>query len=447
MKTIRPADGMVIRESVRLEPGIYVLPHGLSVEGDGVHLLGEGAVLVGADRQGVGVRVRGSGCRIEGLRMRDYEHGLRAERVAGLQLVANQITSTAEVAPNTVFLDIWRPAAQAYGAGILLVDVEDALIEENDLQHQMNGLLTYGCRRLSVRRNQCNYASGFGIHLYETCDSIFEENSVDYCCRFEPREGPRHHGHMGADATGFLIVYRSCRNRFLRNTARMGGDGFFLAGLTPDLEKVPCNDNLFEENDASLSPNISFEATFSSGNRFVKNFADRSNYGFWLGYSWDTIVEGNRMLMNRQAGIAVENGHGFRILHNTFQANGHGLLLWSRLDTRFREAYPESDTCYDWRIEHNVLTRNGIGVRIAADQDHGIRPAPVPEDHPETRPRDIAILNSDIQDNRIGIDLHRCRDVLIEGNLLHRNVEANLRQQDCERVVARANTGSAGAYL
>ncbi|MFQ3677896.1 MAG: right-handed parallel beta-helix repeat-containing protein [Fimbriimonadaceae bacterium] len=447
MKTIEPADGLVIRESVRLKPGVYPAPNGLRIEGDGVTLCGEGVVLVGSDRQGVGLTVKGNGCRVQGLRILEYEHGIRADKVAKLQLLANHVTGTAEIAPNTIFLDIWRTADEAYGAAVLLVDVDDSLVEKNDFQHQMNGILTYGCRNLNVRQNQCSYNSGFGIHLYDTCDSLFEENSVDYCCRFEPREGPRHFGHIGADATGFLVVYGSSRNRFLRNTARLGGDGFFVAGLTPKLEKRPCNDNLFEENDGSLSPNIAFECTFCSGNRFVDNYADRSNYGFWLGYSWDTQVEGNRMLMNRQAGIAVENGYGMRVRHNTFQGGGHGVLLWSRYDEGFLAAYPNAATCHDWQIEHYSFARNGVGIRIAADQDHGIRQAPGVRGRPESRPRNIALRHNDIQDNRVGIDLYCCDDILVESNLLNRNVESNLRQQDCDRITARNNTGSAGGYL
>src|SRR6185503_15394618 len=72
----------------------------------------------------------------------------------------------------------------------------DSLVEENDLQHQQSGLLTYFCRNLTVRRNQASYNSGYGIHLFGTCDCLFEENSADYCCRFEPREGGLHYGHM-----------------------------------------------------------------------------------------------------------------------------------------------------------------------------------------------------------------------------------------------------------
>jgi parallel beta-helix repeat protein len=273
-------------------------------------------------------------------------------------------------------------------------------------------------------------------------------NACDYCCRFEPREGGLHYGHMGADAAGFLIVHASCGNVFHRNTARLGGDGFFLAGLAPDGSKVGCNDNLFTENDASLSPNIAFEATFSSGNRFLGNYADRSNYGFWLGFSWDNVLENNRMLLNRQAGIAVENGHGMQVRGCTFQGNGHGILLWTKYVEAFAATFPDCRTSSDWQIEENVFTRNGKGIRIATDQDHGIRPMP-PETcgRPELRARDHRLRRNDIQDNRIGIELFQTDHTEISGNLLARNVEANVRQDDARETLMRNNPGSAGAYL
>jgi parallel beta-helix repeat protein len=449
MKTVTPTDGMVVREDVTLTPGVYFLPNGITIDADNVTLDGAGALLIGAERKGQGVRLVGrSTVTIRNLRLREYYHGIHASSCEHLTLTSNQITSTAEVPPNTIFLDIWLEADQAYGGAILLDHVEDSEVADNDLQHQQSGLLTYHCNNLTVRRNQCNYNSGYGIHLYNTSDSLFEENSADYCSRFEPREGGLHYGHMGADATGFLAIHSSCRNTFRRNTARMGGDGFFLAGLSPSGEKVGCDDNLFEENDGSLSPNIAFEATFSRGNVFRNNHADRCNYGFWLGFSWDNTLEGNRMVMNRQAGIAVENGHGFTVRGNNFQGNGHGILLWTKYVEQFAEAYPESLTSYDWTVEGNTFTRNGKGIRIAADQDHGIRNLPEEKSvRPETRPRNHILRKNDIQDNRVGVDLYKADGTILEGNILNRNVEANLRQDDCEGTAARNNLGSAGGYL
>jgi len=449
-----PTDGMVIRSSVRLKPGVYVLPQGLSVAADGVTLDGEGVTLVGCGRRGTGVRVEGRRqVTIRNLALRDYYHGISVRKASGLTLERNQIASTGEVPANTVFLNIWHDVERAYGGAILLEQVEDAEIRDNDLQHQMCGLLTYHCRKLRVRGNNASYNSGFGIHLYETCDSVFEENYADYCCRWEPRDKPPRlgagsYGHMGADAAGFLIVYRSCRNVFRRNFARLGGDGFFLAGRSAAGEAVPCNDNLFEENDGSLSPNIAFEATFSEGNVFRNNWADRCNFGFWLGYSRRNVLEGNRMLFNRQAGIAVEHGVGFEVRHNDFQSNGHGILLWTSYVAEFFEAEPETRTVRDWLIEHNKFYRNGTGIAIRADRDHGIRPrAPEDSGRPELRPCDNIIRCNDIQDNRIGIHLANCDRTTVERNKLNKNVEADLRREDDHDTRVGHNLGQRGAYL
>ena len=382
--TAKPTDGMTISSDTRLEPGVYCLPNGLKIAAADVTLDGNGATLAGYDRQGCGVALDGhDGVTIRNLRLRDYYHGIAVRNAKSVTIQNNRITSTAEVDANTIFLDIWRDAANAYGGAILLERVEDSAVLDNDVQHQMCGLLTYHCKKLSVRRNNASYNSGYGIHLYDTSDSIFEENYADYCCRYEPRDKPvprmgvESAGHMGADATGFLIVYNSCRNVFRRNFARLGGDGFFLAGRSEQGEDVPCNDNLFEENDGSLSPGIAFEATFSDRNVFRNNWADRCNYGFWHGFSRDFVIENNRMVHNRQAGIAVENGVRFAVRGNDFQHNHvAGILLWSHYVEEWFEALPDQRAPHHWKIEGNKFIGNGIGIAIRADQDHGIRPMP-----------------------------------------------------------------------
>jgi parallel beta-helix repeat protein len=448
-KLCRPTDGQVITADTRLEPGVYFLPSGLTIAANGVTLVGQG-------RGGTGVRLEGhSGVTIRNLSLREYYHGVVARHAQQLTLAQNQITSTAEVEANTVFLDIWRDAARAYGGAILLDHVEDASVAENDLQHQMNGLLCYHCRRLNVRNNNASYNSGFGVHLYDTSDSVYEENVADYCCRYEPRDqaaarrGAGSTGHMGADAAGFLIVYKSCGNIFRRNFARLGGDGFFLAGRSAAGEAVPCNDNLFEENDGSLSPNIAFEATFSARNVFRNNWADRCNFGFWLGFSTDVVLEANRMVHNRQAGIAVENGARFAVRGCDFQRNHvAGILLWSTFAEEWYRDLPDQRAPHHWLIEGNKFFGNGTGVAIRADQEHGIRPVPpAVRGKPELRPYDHELRGNDFQDNRVAIHLHCTDRVVIEQNTMNRNVEADLRREDDRDTTVGANLGLRGAYL
>ncbi|MGE5221594.1 MAG: right-handed parallel beta-helix repeat-containing protein [Omnitrophica WOR_2 bacterium] len=423
-----PHDGMSITQDAVFQPGVYYLPGGMTIDADGITLDGNGALLIGNNRTGSGVRVAGhKSVTIKNLRLQEYYHGIDCRSCQDLRVLDCRVTSTAEVPANTIFQDIWLPLEKAYGGGILLENVEDSQVTGNDLQHQMVGLLTYRCRRLTVNSNNASFCSGWGFHLFDTSDSLYENNCADYCCRYEPR-GERK-GHMGADAAGFLILYSSCRNIFRRNLARLGGDGFFLGGLSPKYEKVPCNDNLFEENDGSYSPNIAFEATFSGGNIYRNNFANHCNYGFWLGFSRDGLIENNQVKYSAQAGIAVENGFNFQVRENTFEDSGHGILLWSKHIPEFTPYLPENDTSHDWAIENNLFTRNNKAIRIAANQDHGIRPYQVPQGQDPAawlRPHDHRIQSNLIKDNRIGIEaLHNERLILADNRFEH-NVETDI---------------------
>jgi parallel beta-helix repeat protein len=422
---------MIITEDTRLEPGAQLMPDGITIAADGITLDGNGALLIGAERQGRGVVIEGhQNVTIKNLRLQNYMHGIYADSCQNLAIRDCQITATHEVKANTVFLDVWRPASQAYGGGIFLVETTDSQVTGNNLQHQMCGLLAYGCRKLEVSGNNASYCSGFGFHLYETSQSRYLDNVADYCCRYEPRG--EHSGHMGADAAGFLIVHNSSDNVFQRNLARLGGDGFFLGGLTPDHKPVPCNNNLFEENDASYSPNIAFEATFSRGNIYTKNIANHCNYGFWLGFSRDGRLEGNHVENCSQAGIATENGFNFQVRDNSFESCRYAILLWSKHIPEFVAALPENTTSYNWLVENNTLRGSQVAIRIAANQDHGIAPYAVPEGEDPVkfhRPYDHTIRNNVIEGNRRGVQTVFCDRTLIDRNRFAANIEGDIASQ------------------
>lgn len=409
-------DGLHINHDTKLEPQIYILPEGVTIDVDNVTLDGNGATIIGSDTtRGQGIRVRGrKNVVIKNVRVLNYYHGISVQDSEDIEIRECLISETGKIASNTLFLDIWKPAAASYGSAIFLEQVTDAKIHGNDMQHQMNGLLSYKCRKLDVTDNNASYCSGFGFHLFETSDSTYTNNYADYCCRYYLSDTG---SHLGADAAGFLIVHGSCNNIFRQNFARLGGDGFFLAGLTPDGADVGCNRNLFEDNDASYSPNNAFEGVFSKGNIYRRNKANHSNYGFWLGFSSDCILENNQVYNNRQAGIAVENGVQFRVAGNDIRNNTHGILLWNR-SYEFLKTVPNMNiTSSDWLIERNQLIQNRKGIRIAANQDHGIRKLP----EGSARPYNHRIQNNEIRDNVMGIELEN-----VEGTQMDQNISQNL---------------------
>ncbi|NJN14820.1 MAG: hypothetical protein HC822_00140 [Oscillochloris sp.] len=178
---------------------------------------------------------------------------------------------------------------------------------------------------------------------------------------------------------------------------------------------VPCNDNLFEANDGSYSPNIAFEATFSAGNRFVGNRAYGCNYGFWLGFSRDTVLEQNTIAACRKAGVAVENGIEMVVHANQFAANHYGMLLWSHYVAAFAGAVPENNTSHSWAIAHNSFSANDIAIRIAADQDHGVQPLPALTPSCP-RPHSHTIADNRFRRNHLDIEIIDADEPLVERN-------------------------------
>jgi parallel beta-helix repeat protein len=418
-------NGLKINKDTKLEPQVYLLPEGITIDSDNITLDGNGATIMGTDRTAnQGIKVSGrKNVTIKNLRILNYYHGVSIKKSAKIEIYNCTITSTAEVQSNTLFLDIWKPATDAYGGAIFLEQVTEAKIHENDLQHQMNGILSYQCKRLQVINNLASYCSGFGFHLFETCDSTFANNYADYCCRYYLTDTG---SHLGADATGFLIVFKSCNNVFKKNYARLGGDGFFLAGLTPNGIDVGCNNNLFQENDASFSPNNAFEGVFSKGNVYQKNRANYSNYGFWLGFSSDCTIKDNQIYSNRQAGIAVENGIGFKVVGNDVQNNTHGILIWSRFYDFLRTVPNINPTSSDWLIERNRLIQNRKAIRIAANQNHGIRA--LDRELSSIPPNNHSIQNNEIRDNMIGIELEKAKDTRMDRNVIN-NLVTNVDEK------------------
>lgn len=438
-----PEDGMRITRDTAFAPGVYALPNGIEIAADGVTLDGNGALLIGGGFAGRGVSARHcSGVTIRNLNIERYYHGIWLSACSAAHVSGCAITRTHEVNEPDVFLDTWLDRGAAYGAAIMLSGVVDSVIQSNDLRHQQNGALLYGCNRVEVARNDASHNSGAGMLLYESSDNMIVDNVADFCCRIsQSRAGrPGIQGpdaaryHNGADAAGLVIMGSSSRNKVLRNFLRSGGDGVFLGGLHKDMIPVPCNDNLFEYNDCSDSPNIAFEATFSSGNIFRHNRADNCNYGFWLGWSGNTQVEGNQIRNNRIGGVSIEHGHHNVITGNKFEKNRDGVQLWANLDDQrntaeFGAFFPEGRESHTTEIRGNDFARH----------DHAIHCWSARGEAPIARCHHFAITDNTLTDNRIAIKLDRVRDSRVQGNQILSNVEAGIRMTGCQDMAIADN--------
>lgn len=434
--SVIPQNGMIITENTIFTPGTYLLPDGITIRANDITLKAEDVTFIGIQKKGTGITIDGfNNIRISGARMMNYYHCISIKDAQDITLDNIHACATAEEKADTLFLDIWHPAEKAYGGAVLLNNVKNTTIENCTFDHSMCGILSYDCSNLTVKNNTAHYCSGFGFHLYGTKDSIFEKNGADYCCRFNIRdeEPPVPKGHMGADATGFLILPGSNNNIFRHNYARLGGDAFFLAGATPEVKVIGANNNIFEGNDGSWSPNIAFEATFSKGNIFKNNIANHCNYGFWLGYSNDNIIENNEIINSRQGGIATENGWNMTVRGNLFKKNTHGILLWSHLMKKeILEQLPPADTSHDWTISENIFERNMKAIRIAARQNHGIKPLEEKDIiEGDARPHSHVIENNTFKENCHEIELENCDATTIENNTSENTIGDRLRETNC----------------
>ena len=292
----------------------------IEITADGVVLDMAGTVLDGENFSGVGILVRGrSEVTIRNGMIRGFYQGIRIEDCRSVT-IENCVVSDNHNPTGVGWLaDTGNPNEEGFGGGIRLVGVTDSRIESITATNNFNGIELVRCERVTVRESNASHNGNVGVHLLASCDNVIENNRADHCIRFAGR-----FWNDTADSAGILLEEFSHRNRIVGNSLRYGGDGFFIRANN----RHPSNDNYIARNDGSFSPNNAFEATFSEGNVFEDNAASYSNYGFWLGYSRNTTLRGNRVISNRADGIAIEHGSHNEIADNQIQNNLCGVRLW-----------------------------------------------------------------------------------------------------------------------
>lgn len=427
MAFVTPEDGMYISESIRLQPGVYILPNGIHIDADNVTLDAEGVYLIGKRFQGNAIRADGrSNITIKGGHFSHYEYGIRLNNCRDVTITGVTITHTSELEPYRYFLYLWKRVTEAYGGAILLNSVTGGTIANNDLQHQMNGIMLYNCTNLSVARNNTSFNSGWGIYLSSSSDNLIEDNTADFCNRVYRR--PDGTERVEADAAGLVMVHGSCRNKVLRNKFRGGGDGIFIVGYEHPGVINGCNDNLVEDNDCSYSPNNAIEATFNSGNIFRRNIASKSNYGFWMGFSWDNVVEDNTITDNFIAGIAIEHGHRVTINKNTIARNHEGIRLWTR-GISVLEYWQEHQVSHDFDVTDNTFEDNGIAFNGYTG------PEPV-----QGICYGYRLDGNTFRRNRHAARFYRVKECSVTHNVFENNVESALLLEDQPGVTVGDNT-------
>ena len=314
----------------------------IEISTDGVELDLAGAVLDGGDFRGYGVYVHDcEGVVIRNGLIKGFHYGIRAERVKNITVSGCVVTDNYNPPGIGWLADTARPETEGFGGGLYIRDGAGCVVENNELGGNFNGLDLVHCTDGTVRANSASGCGNVGIHLLDSSRNTIEGNLANRCIRYAGR-----FWNDTADSAGILLEEYSHENRIVGNTMRYSGDGLFIRANN----RHSSNGNYIARNDGSFSPNNAFEAVFSEGNIFEDNTADYSNYGFWLGYSRNTVVRNNRIRSNRLDGIAIEHGRDNTIERNDIAGNRTGIRLWAGGRDH------ETDPSRDYRVSGNVIT-------------------------------------------------------------------------------------------
>lgn len=251
-----------------------------------------------------------------------------------------------------------------YGA-VMLERVNESTIKNNTGRNVWTGLYLKYSNQNTVADNDFSHTSNVCLKMWNASENVISDNNMSYGIRIAPGEV------HARDSTSLLMESGSNNNRFYRNDFTYGGDGIFIRVLNGFCS----TGNYFEENDASYANNNAVES-WSSGNTYVRNKANHSSYGFWLGGSDDTVMIGNEAAFNGRelhnapeafgnAGISVVNGSssGFKLIGNYIHDNyGPGVAI------RYDADYP----AYHWVIQGNIIKDNKTSTYNSSHKGYGI---------------------------------------------------------------------------
>jgi len=320
---VAPVDGEVFMTNTVLAPGTYYLPDGISIGASGVTLDMNGAILVGSSFNNYGVASIGhDNVIIRNGIIQGYYYGVRVESGTNIQVIGNDLSinwvdpNSQTANPPVLNINVGPNLGDRLnlGGGLFMLNATGAIVASNTMRYGENGMDLYNVASSTINSNNASDNTGWGIHLYASSGNIVSGNVSDRCTRTNLNE-----------SAGFLLVYGSDDNQILSNSFQYGGDGLFSGNEGG----CPSDNNLIQGNNGSYAGANAFEATFESGNRFIGNIADFSNYGFWLGYSHDgNVISSNSIRANNVSGIEIEHGQHNTIADNDIIGNGgSGIVL------------------------------------------------------------------------------------------------------------------------
>lgn len=271
-----------------------------------------------------------------------FYYAIRAKNCSDISIENNNLSFNKKDTVGWIF--IWTGPEEALGGGVLFDQCTDSEILDNVMVQQNDGIALYNCDNIHIHHNTLNWNCGFGVRMNFTDNCNIHHNDCSHVNRLTDP----------SDCAAILLIV-SNNNKVEDNDLTHSGDGVFLGQY--GYHQIP-NNNYFANNDCSYSPHNAIEATFGDGNVFINNKCNFSNYGLWLGYSFNNLVQGNEVIGNFTAGIAIDRGFQNTFRENEIRQNPYGFQLWEG-----GVIHPYGDQySHDYYIYDNVIQGNMWGI-------------------------------------------------------------------------------------
>lgn len=352
-QTILPlTDNMEIpsNSNIKIQPGTYAITDSARngiiriINKENITLDGENVEVTGSDYAGFMIYIENSrDINIKNFSsVSGYYYAVSAKESGGIKFYRNHFSYNKK--DTTGWIYIWTDHTEALGGGVLMYRCDNSEFYENTMVQQNDGIALYECDSIKIHDNLLNWNCGFGIRMNYTDYCTVQRNDCSHVNRITDP----------SDCAAILLIV-SNNNTVEHNDLTYSGDGVFLGQY--EHSNIP-NNNYFGYNDCSYSPHNAIEATFADGNVFKGNRCNFSHYGFWLGYSFNSLIEDNEIIGNLQSGIAVDRGYNNTFKDNQIQENPYGFELWEGTAI---SPY-ENQSSHDYFITDNVIEGNLLGI-------------------------------------------------------------------------------------
>lgn len=327
------------------------------IDADDITIDGGGAVIDGPGQannkltfQGDGLSAKGrKNVIIKNLTVRGFKRGVYLDHCEGFRF------------ENCNISDNYTDPSFGWGeferaGGFILDFVNNTQILNCKAKNNWNGIDLYRSDSNKIINSDASRCSNVCLKMETSSDNDIQNCNLSYGIRVDP--GETH----ARDSTCVLMESGSDRNRFTKNDITHGGDGVFIRVLNGWMSQG----NVFTENDCSYANNNGFES-WSQGNSYYRNKANYCSYGFWLGGSDKTVLEGNEAAWNglpngnhnapesgfTHGGIVIVHGTGSHtLIDNNYchDNNGGGIVFQGDLATKGEK----------WKMHHLIVQRNRL---------------------------------------------------------------------------------------